>query len=43
MKSLIRRTLAALIVIAVFAGCTTTPQEPWFDLQDRLRSYNAAD
>ena len=44
MKSLIRRTLAALIAIAALAGCAATgEQESWFDLQDRLRWYNAAD
>jgi len=43
-KSGFCRTVAALIVIAGLAGCAATgAQEPWFELQDRLSWYNAAD
>jgi hypothetical protein len=43
-KSRFCRTVAALIVIAGLAGCAATgAQEPWFELQDRLSWYNAAD
>ena len=43
-KSRFCRAVAALIVIAGLAGCAATgAQEPWFELQDRLLWYNAAD
>ena len=43
MKSRFCRTVAALIVIAGLAGCATSPQEPWFELQDRLLWLSGAD
>lgn len=43
-KSLIRRSMTALLVMAALAGCAATgEQEPLWDKLDRLLWYNAAD
>jgi hypothetical protein len=43
LTSRICKAVAALVVLAALAGCATEPQEPWFEKQDRLLWYNAAD
>ena len=43
MKSKLCGALAALTLMAGLAGCATSPQEPWFELQDRLLWMSGAD
>lgn len=42
-KSRLCKAVAALIVTVGLAGCATSPQEPWFELQDRLLWMSGAD
>jgi hypothetical protein len=35
--------LAIIAALASMAGCATSPQEPWFELQDRLLWMSGAD